>query len=1082
MLRRKRITSFLVAVCIVITAFFGNCNISHAAQQPEGEELCGMEVSTEQGTEEPYAEDLTEASTEENEDTADDALPAEDEMQTEGDVSCGTEASTEQGTEEPCTEATEALTEEKENTADDALPAESETQPEDDVDVEDLIFLMQEIMLYATVDTNYTFNFYDGGSLNAVCENEHAPVVAHTSGGNQIHCIDAGLSSAFQWTNYGWQSGGLTWSLTEINDGMADVLFEYYKGDNPNRSVSGGETSGGTGSLYNQLTHDLDVASGRTRTAPTKASYKIVNASNTDINGQTINSAVDTVNNVQKTETLTFLTGTTYLHHYVTVPAGVTMHYTPYDTGVPAMATNTTVALVNNSTAYFTAPLTANITVSISSTCINRDFNKGYYIGSMYILAPQGKLTSTTTGSPVDLQRFMYCDGLTASESFSVHFSTSASLAVQKVSANPAVTDGNGCYSLENAVYGVYASRADAQADSINADGSLPANTKRLAAIRTDAAGNGKAENMAYPSGGVFYAKELAAPKGYALDPNVYTANAVSGGTATLRLTDLPQLDPASILVEKKGSRGVPLADAEFTIKYYDVQTDADPALSGLAAKRTWVLRTSATGDAYLDERYKASGDDFYYSAIGNPALPIGTITIQETKAPEGYYIDDTVYVRQVTSSGNLEQINTYNAPVVTDSIIPGKIVINKTAEIKSWNEETGEFDISAAPMKDAVFGIYAAEDIYVNGSGAEIAYGKDSLVDTVTTDERGHAVSTDLYVEKYVVREIGTPSGYEPAGEVAVTISSSDNITTAETEGGQTEGYIETVNILNKLTIVKIETTAWNDATGNSQGSISESCSITDRAKISGLVPGRDYMLRGSAVDKATGELLSIASEKEFTAAAEYEEIDVKYTFNSLKLEGHDIVFYEYLYYDGALIALHEDIEDEGQTIHFPKIRTTAKDSVTGTSQGTASKNCTLIDIVSYSNLIPGKEYTLKAVVMDKETGNPLAINGTEVTAEKTFTAETAEGQADMSVTFDASALAGKDVVFFEYLYHEGIAVTMHADVEDENQTISFPPEIPPETPPTGDGTPIVFLLLTILASLAGMILIYRKKRKESM
>lgn len=1058
MLRWKRIIAFLVAAVIVLTTYFGNGNVSYASTQPEESVLC-----------------------------------------TETDAEAA-DTVTEQGTEEPDTEVDEETpTEEKEteNAAGNVLPAENEMQPEEtDAEaetVEELLELMenvtehiQEIMVYATVDTDYTFNLAGGGNISAVCENEHAPVVAHTSGGNQIHCIDANLSSAFQWTNFGWQSGGLTWSYSEIsNSGMADVLFEYYKGDNPNRSVSSSEMSGGTGSAYNQLTHDLDAAAGGTRTAPTREAYKIVNASNADVSGQTINATIDTVNNIQKTETLTFLTGTTYLHHYVTVPAGVTMHYTPYDTGVPATATNTTVALVNNSTAYFTAPLTTNINVSIASRCINRDFTTGYYIGSLYILAPQKQLVNTS-GSNVTLQQFMYCDGLTASDSFSVNFAAPASLPIQKVSANPAVTDGNSCYSFENAVYGVYVSRADAQADTANADGSLPANQKRLAAITTNASGYGKADNLAYPTGGNFYLKELVAPKGYALDIRVYTVSAANGavgngGTVDIEiqkqeLIESPQLDPAGIVVEKKGSKGVPLADAEFTVKYYDVQMDIDPALSGITAKRTWVLKTNANGDAYLDEEYKVSGDDFYYLTTGDPGLPIGTVTIQETKAPEGYYIDDTVYVRQITESGILEQINTYNAPVVTDNFIPGKIIINKTAELKEWNEETREFDLSTAPMQEAVFGIYAADDIYVNGSDTEVAYEKDSLVDTVTTNASGHAVSIDLYAGKYVVKEINTPLGYETADDVTVTISTSDSISTVETDGKQTEGYIKTVNILNKLAIIELGTMAKDDATGTNQGSISESCSITDRTKIRGLVPGREYELYGMPVVKATGKQLvaasvPVVSGKTFTAAAEYEEIDITYTFNSLELEGNDIVFYEYLYYDGKLIALHEDIEDEDQTIHFPEIGTRATDSVTGTGQGTVSEKCTLIDTVSYKNLIPGKEYTFNTVVMYK-TGNPVIIDGVELTAEKTFIAETEAGQIDMTVTFDSSNLAGKDVVFFEYLYHEGVLVTMHADIEDEDQTISFPPK----TPPTGDGVPVVFLLLIALAALIGMILCYRK------
>lgn len=648
------------------------------------------------------------------------------------------EASTEEVTEETTGEALYA------DTSGEALEVETD----------------EEILLASVVDTNYTFHFTDGGSLDAVCENEHTPVVAHTSGGNQIHCIDASLSSAFQWTNYGWQSGGLTWSYSEAgNSSMADVLFEYYKGDNPNRSVSSSEMSGGTASPYNRLTHDL-AGSGGTRTAPTRESYKIVNASGTDINGTAINASVDMVNNIQKTETFTFLTGTTYLHHYVTVPAGVTMHYTPADTGVPATATNTTVALVNGSTAYFTAPLTANINVSISSTCINRDFTTGYYIGNLYILAPQKSLTNSS-GSNVTLQRFMYCDGLTASEAFSINFVALGSLKIQKFSTNPDMTDGNDCYSLEGAQFTVQ-----------NEDKS------KTWTLTTKADGTAQLDNIPV---GKYTVKEIKAPEGFVINPMPFNVTVTTAHTPPapyiVEVGETPKNDPIEMLVQKKSLdgdyEGKYLEDAEFTVKFYKgVQQSTDPALDGKTADRIWVLKTVLNPKnndvcALLDELSKISGDDFYLTKSGKPTLPLGTITIQETKAPAGYFVDDTVYVRTITDDGGaLEEVNTYNMPIISEE--PNK----RPVQFVKLGGNDGK-----NPLANAGFKVCRTEDLekdaegnYIWDESKTVAFAKDGGME-LFTDENGNAESRPLFYGEYMMRETTVPDNHVAVKDTFFTV-----------------------------------------------------------------------------------------------------------------------------------------------------------------------------------------------------------------------------------------------------------------------------------------------------------------------
>ena len=214
-------------------------------------------------------------------------------------------------------------------------------------------------------------------------------------------------------------------------------------------------------------------------------------------------------------------------------------------------------------------------------------------------------------------------------------------LTLTKVSANPTLTEGNSCYSLEGAEFGVFTDSAC---------------TNQIATLITDTTGN--ANTIELDTGTTVYVKELVAPKGFALNPEVKTVTITLGQITTISFTDLPKADPVSILLQKvdsdtnqnKPQGGGSLAEAEFTVKYYDGFYDVDPATQGKTAVRTWVLRTDEEGYCRLDDSYKVSGDDFYYNETSLPQLPLGTITIQETKAPVGYLINDEMYIRQITS------------------------------------------------------------------------------------------------------------------------------------------------------------------------------------------------------------------------------------------------------------------------------------------------------------------------------------------------------------------------------------------------------------------------------------------------
>lgn len=219
----------------------------------------------------------------------------------------------------------------------------------------------------------------------------------------------------------------------------------------------------------------------------------------------------------------------------------------------------------------------------------------------------------------------------------------------------------------------------------------------------------------------------------------------------------------------------------------------------------------------------------------------------------------------------------------------------------------------------------------------------------------------------------------------------------------------------------------------------------ITDEVVLTGLKVGNEYTVKGILMDKSTVEELkvndeSITAEETFTADAADMTITLTYTLDAKTLAGTTTVVFETLYTEGKEVGRHHEIDDEGQTVYIPEIHTIATNKVTGDHDGVVAKETTVLDEVFYKNLLPGKEYTVSGKLMVKETGEPLTVDGKEVTAEKTFVAEEADGSIILEFTFDSSALAGKKIVAFEDITYEGISIGSHEDLTDEDQTISYP------------------------------------------
>lgn len=310
-------------------------------------------------------------------------------------------------------------------------------------------------------------------------------------------------------------------------------------------------------------------------------------------------------------------------------------------------------------------------------------------------------------------------------------------LCIKKTSANPAITDNNPCYSLQGAEYGVYKTEADAKADKNKVN--------TLTIGKYDSSEKYKDwSNEIELDAGTYYLKETKNPKGYALNNSVVSvvvkANESSWIGSNGEFKDYPQSDPVGILlgkVDKETNKNKPqgsasLAGAEFTIKYYKGLYDSDPAKSGQVPSRSWVLKTDSDGYCDLAKGYKVSGDDFYYASNGDATLPVGTITIQETKAPTGYFINNEVFVRKITTKGSVEDVDTFNMPTVNEKVI--KFNIKKV--------QAG----TSTPVSGAVF-----RHTLPNGSTEDLE-----------TNGSGEITITGLASGTHKIKEIKSPDGYQ--------------------------------------------------------------------------------------------------------------------------------------------------------------------------------------------------------------------------------------------------------------------------------------------------------------------------------
>ncbi|MCD7955842.1 MAG: VaFE repeat-containing surface-anchored protein [Lachnospiraceae bacterium] len=370
------------------------------------------------------------------------------------------------------------------------------------------------------------------------------------------------------------------------------------------------------------------------------------------------------------------------------------------------------------------------------------------------------------------------------------------------------------------------------------------------------------------------------------------------------------------------------------------------------------------------------------------------------------------------------------------------------------------------------------ADGTTANGKVTITGYGRNAAK-TIGGDEEDNSYVTDstaavatitvelVYLMDSSKLEGGTAVVFEDLYHEKVKVASHADLT----DEGQSVHYPE------------VKTSAVDDSTLDEAGNVQVNASITDTVILTNLVPGRAYTVTGKLVNQSDGSVLTVngeivtqsvtitvgdgtitASNGEKTTATAYDAdysivsgtVDLTFNFDASGLAGETVVVFEDLIYNGVTVATHADITDESQTVHFPEIHTLAADGLTADSVAAVSSEAVLVDTVIYSNLVPGKEYTVSGILVNKDTGWELAdADNRAVTAERTFTAGATEegitadideaansvsGTVDLTFIFNASLLEGTTVVAFESLEHNSITVATHCDINDEDETIHFP------------------------------------------
>ena len=478
------------------------------------------------------------------------------------------------------------------------------------------------------------------------------------------------------------------------------------------------------------------------------------------------------------------------------------------------------------------------------------------------------------------------------------------------------------------------------------------------------------------------------------------------------------------------GHRVDPLGEVTIfdEVSYTNLKPEKEYTVSG-------VLMDKATGKAFLD----ADGKEIKAETTFTPTQPTGTVTVEFVFNATGLHGKEVVAFETLYYEG----IELATHAEINDE--------GQTVELKNPQIST------VAVTEDGSKTTLTADDVQITDtiSYSDLTVGVEYRMTGILMDKATGKPFLDFDGNEVTAEATFTPADADGTVELTFTFDSRqldedtklvvfDELYRADTLLAVHKD-IDAEDQTVEIRVPKIGTTATSED-GHRVDPLGE-VTIFDEVSYTNLKPEKEYTVSGVLMDKATGKAFLDADGKEikaettFIAETKNGSVGVTFIFDATGLHGKEIVVFEDLYRENVLLATHTDINDEGQTVKIKNPEIGTKATADGKKEITADK-ITITDVVSYKDLTPGKEYKLTGVLMNKATNDKLLIDGKEITAEATFTPKATTGEVEMTFTFDARELTAEtEVVVFETLYRDGIEIAVHADIEDEGQTVKILP-----------------------------------------
>lgn len=599
---------------------------------------------------------------------------------------------------------------------------------------------------------------------------------------------------------------------------------------------------------------------------------------------------------------------------------------------------------------------------------------------------------------------------------------------VQKRDLETGGTTAQGSATLEGATFSITSLNENA----VVVDGKTYQKNEVVLTIKTDAAGLATSTANALPYGS-YRLDEITPPTGYLGKGNLSAEFTISQNGEMIDLTGEDTSISNQII---RG--GVKIQKRDLETGEADAQGNA--TLEGTELTVTTLNKNPVivdgksyeNGDVVLTLTTNEQG----LATTAKDTLPYGHYRIDETKAPDGYLNEGRITLEfDVVEDGKIVDL-TETGSSIENQVIRGDLELVKVSNGDLSRLAGVPFSITSKTTGES-HTIVTDKNGYASTSSQ---WNKHS-----SNTNRGETSEDGIW--------FGTSDVADSKGALIYDTYLIEEQRCESNEGRnllsfEVEVYKDNVTIdLGTLTNDKVEiaTKAINEESGSQMAKPDEKVTIIDTVEYEGLIKGKEYRVIGTLMNKETGKAFEIdgkpvTAETTFTAKKSTGSVEVEFTFDATGLAGTTVVCFEELWQDDLKMAVHADIEDQDQAIFFPEIGTQVRDSETGLQIAHADEDVTLVDTVSYSNILPGKELTLKGVLMDKATGQELLVNGKTVTSEITFTPENSEGTVDVEFTFNATKAAGKTLVVFESLYYKDEEISQHKDLKSPEQTLILP------------------------------------------